>query len=207
MNVRLVNEAAELICRAMETHQTAAGIAMALDASGMLQPPETAAELKRLRGQVVTQVSLLKRAQAEARTALNTGGDPWQRATDGLNALVDAGIGFHIEPDGHIAGPDGEHIEWDRDAERWTLTHDEDAPGPTVAESVARLRSVLAPSTVSRTPEPYACAVCGIPRRPHMQQWKLPAGWHKWKAPTDEQIKARMQALRAERLAARGDRP
>lgn len=52
---------------------------------------------------------------------------PWERAVDGLNALVDAGIGFHIEPDGHIANPAGdEHIEWDTATARWTLTHDEE---------------------------------------------------------------------------------
>ncbi|MFI2184560.1 hypothetical protein [Streptomyces sioyaensis] len=52
---------------------------------------------------------------------------PWQRAVDGLNALVDAGIGFHVELDGHISNPAGdEHIEWSRREERWVLTHDED---------------------------------------------------------------------------------
>ncbi|WP_143670443.1 hypothetical protein [Streptomyces antimycoticus] len=54
---------------------------------------------------------------------------PWQRATDGLNALVDAGIPFHVEPDGHISNPLGdEHIEWDRAAERWRLVVDDDVP-------------------------------------------------------------------------------
>ncbi|MFG3476410.1 hypothetical protein ACGF3K_14260 [Streptomyces sp. NPDC047980] len=52
---------------------------------------------------------------------------PWQRAVDGLNALVDADIPFHIEPDGHISNPFGdEHIEWDRAAERWHLTFDDE---------------------------------------------------------------------------------
>lgn len=63
---------------------------------------------------------------------LATGGtppevSPWERAVAGLNALVDADIAFWIEPDGHISGPFGdEHIEWDHDANRWRLTHDED---------------------------------------------------------------------------------
>ncbi|MFF6847060.1 MULTISPECIES: hypothetical protein [Streptomyces] len=53
--------------------------------------------------------------------------DPWQRAVDGLNALIDAGIGFWIEPDGHISNPMGdEHIEYDRETERWRLVHDEE---------------------------------------------------------------------------------
>ncbi|MGW7196624.1 hypothetical protein [Streptomyces chryseus] len=48
----------------------------------------------------------------------------WQRAVEGLNALVDAGEVFHIEPDGHISNPSGdEHIEWDRAANRWHLAH------------------------------------------------------------------------------------
>ncbi|MGG2461742.1 hypothetical protein ACO0M4_18310 [Streptomyces sp. RGM 3693] len=51
----------------------------------------------------------------------------WQQALDGLNALVDAGVPVHIEPDGHIANPLGdEHIEWDPAAQRWRLVHDED---------------------------------------------------------------------------------
>ncbi|MGW3428942.1 hypothetical protein ACWDHW_13440 [Streptomyces melanosporofaciens] len=62
-------------------------------------------------------------AQAEADADPRS---PWQRATDGLNALVDAGVGFHVEPDGHIANPFGdEHIEFDRSAERWVLTVDD----------------------------------------------------------------------------------
>ncbi|MFB7399750.1 hypothetical protein ACFCZR_06220 [Streptomyces rubiginosohelvolus] len=52
---------------------------------------------------------------------------PWQRALDGLNALVDARIPFHIEPDGHIANSSGdEYIEWDRKAGRWRLVHDDE---------------------------------------------------------------------------------
>ncbi|MET7412484.1 hypothetical protein [Streptomyces rubiginosohelvolus] len=52
---------------------------------------------------------------------------PWERAVDGLNALVDAQIPFHIEPDGHISNPSGdEHIEWDRKAGRWRLVLDDE---------------------------------------------------------------------------------
>ncbi|OKI04956.1 hypothetical protein A6A06_09705 [Streptomyces sp. CB02923] len=66
---------------------------------------------------------------------------PWQQAVDGLNALVDAGISFHIEPDGHIANPAGdEHIEWDRESQRWRLVHDnEDAPVPDPGMTAAEL--------------------------------------------------------------------
>ena len=54
-------------------------------------------------------------------------GTPWERAVAGLNALVDADISFHVEPDGHISGPFGdEHIEWDHDTSRWRLVHDDE---------------------------------------------------------------------------------
>jgi hypothetical protein len=53
------------------------------------------------------------------------------------------------------------------------------------------------------TVEPYGCAHCGIPKREHGQRWKPPVGWHKWAAPTDEQIKARMKARRAATTNAR----
>lgn len=52
---------------------------------------------------------------------------PWERAVAGLNALVDAGVDFHVEPDGHISAPfSDEHIEWDLRARRWVLTHDDE---------------------------------------------------------------------------------
>ncbi len=52
---------------------------------------------------------------------------PWQQAVDGLNALVDADVTFHVEPDGHISNPFGdEHIEWDHTAGRWVLTTDDE---------------------------------------------------------------------------------
>ncbi|MFE3371216.1 hypothetical protein ACFXOK_16640 [Streptomyces sp. NPDC059173] len=62
---------------------------------------------------------------------------PWQRALDGLNALVDAQIPFHIEPDGHIANSSGdEHIEWDRKAGRWRLVRDGDTDLTTTVDEV-----------------------------------------------------------------------
>ncbi|MFJ8855155.1 hypothetical protein [Streptomyces sp. NPDC102437] len=52
---------------------------------------------------------------------------PWERAVAGLNALVDAGVDFHVEPDGHISAPfSDEHIEWDLRSRRWVLTHDDE---------------------------------------------------------------------------------
>ncbi|WP_328721784.1 hypothetical protein OHT52_21335 [Streptomyces sp. NBC_00247] len=56
-----------------------------------------------------------------------TAASPWERAVAGLNALVDADVVFHVEPDGHISAPfSDEHIEWDLRARRWVLTHDTD---------------------------------------------------------------------------------
>ncbi|MEU7044982.1 hypothetical protein AB0A77_28540 [Streptomyces varsoviensis] len=80
----------------------------------------------------------LRRMADEAGKVTPTGGEitrvesPWQRAVDGLNALMDADIPVHVEPDGHISTPLGdEHIEWDRESQRWRLVHDdtEDALG------------------------------------------------------------------------------
>lgn len=52
---------------------------------------------------------------------------PWERAVAGLNALVDADVIFHVEPDGHISAPfSDEHIEWDLKARRWVLTRDDE---------------------------------------------------------------------------------
>ncbi|GGZ51555.1 hypothetical protein [Streptomyces rubiginosohelvolus] len=62
---------------------------------------------------------------------------PWQRAVDGLNALVDAEIPFCIEPDGRIAGLIGdERIEWDSEAGRWRLVHGDDADVTTTVDQV-----------------------------------------------------------------------
>lgn len=87
---------------------------------------DIAAELVRLRARV---------AELEAAS-------PWERAVAGLNALVDADVVFHVEPDGHISAPfSDEHIEWDLKAKRWVLTHDveDDEPVPVLsAEDKAR---------------------------------------------------------------------
>ncbi len=97
MNARRVDAAAGVIHAAQKTRSTAVGIAAALEAACLLQSPETVAT------------------------------SPWERAVAGLNALVDAGVAFHVEPDGHISAPfSDEHIEWDLKARRWVLTHDED---------------------------------------------------------------------------------
>lgn len=97
MNARRVRAAEGVVFAAMKTRQTAAGIAAALESACMLQLPQP----------VVT--------------------SPWERAVAGLNALVDAGVAFHVEPDGHISAPfSDEHIEWDLKARRWVLTHDDE---------------------------------------------------------------------------------
>jgi hypothetical protein len=62
----------------------------------------------------------------------------------------------------------------------------------------------LPDSTTTKEPlmsEPSACRHCGVSRREHFRRWTAEASWHKWVQPTQEQIKARMQARRAERMA------
>jgi hypothetical protein len=49
MNTKRVNAAAGVILAAQKQRNTAAGIAMALEAAGLLQSPESAAELEQLR--------------------------------------------------------------------------------------------------------------------------------------------------------------
>jgi hypothetical protein len=41
---------------------------------------------------------------------------------------------------------------------------------------------------------PNGCRWCAVDEREHMQRWKAPVGWHRWTAPTQEQIKDRMLA-------------
>jgi len=56
-------------------------------------------------------------------------------------------------------------------------------------------------TTPSDTPVD-GCRHCGIPYHPmHAQQWTKSVGWHGWTQPTQEQIKTRMPARRAARIA------
>ncbi|MFJ1697633.1 hypothetical protein ACIOHC_21375 [Streptomyces sp. NPDC088252] len=146
MNAKRVNAAAGVIHAAQKTRQTAAGVAMCLEAAGLLQSPESAAEqlallaeVDGLRARVAeletdlaakaqdTEAAMKGWGRARDRVAELEAASPWDRAVTGLNALVDADIAFWIEPDGHISGPfSDEHIEWDLKARRWVLTHDED---------------------------------------------------------------------------------
>jgi hypothetical protein len=50
-----------------------------------------------------------------------------------------------------------------------------------------------------RLTNPMGCQHCGIDKRPHMQHWKPPVGWHQWTQPTQQQIEERMLAQRAGR--------
>ncbi|NUS22731.1 MAG: hypothetical protein HOV92_00685 [Streptomyces sp.] len=54
MNTKLVNTAADVINAALTQNRTAAGIALALDSAQLLQSPETAKELERLRVEVAS---------------------------------------------------------------------------------------------------------------------------------------------------------
>lgn len=86
---------------------------------------------------------------AAARTQLGLPpAGPWERAVEGLNALVDADVLFHIEPDGHISNSTGdEHIEWDRTSNRWLLVHDaEDGPDPVTVDDLLRANTKADPN-------------------------------------------------------------
>lgn len=43
------------------------------------------------------------------------------------------------------------------------------------------------------------CQHCGAASREHFQRWTTEAGWHKWTAPTAEQVRARFLAQHANR--------
>lgn len=84
---------------------------------------------------------------------------PWERAVAGLNALVDAGVAFHVEPDGHISTPfSDEHIEWDLKAKRWVLTHDEDEGLPPLEVSPDQARRIE-----HQRPETNTAHDCNLP--------------------------------------------
>ncbi|MEU5716599.1 hypothetical protein AB0G71_12550 [Streptomyces sp. NPDC020403] len=88
-----------------------------------------------------------KIAELRARVAELEAGSPWERAVAGLNALVDAGVAFHVEPDGHISAPfSDEHIEWDLKSRRWVLTHDDEDEGlPPLPGELAEQRHLVDP--------------------------------------------------------------
>lgn len=150
-----IERVSKALTAAMEAGNTLPySLAMALEAAGLLQSPEKAAELYAQRAAVLalhrkhtdsdhcfaddeawpcqTRTLLAPTGLAAAvaehgPVPMPTGAAPWERAVTGLNALADAGIAFWIEPDGHISGPFGdEHIEWDQDASRWRLVHDDE---------------------------------------------------------------------------------
>lgn len=142
-----IEQASKALNAAMEQgNRDAYSLAFALEAAGLLQSPETAAELTQLHNNVTgaclarweeeqdnarLRLALASaqrgRRKLRARVTELEAASPWERAVAGLNALADADIAFWIEPDGHISGPFGdEHIEWDQAAARWRLVHDEE---------------------------------------------------------------------------------
>lgn len=67
MNARRVNAAAGVILAAQKRRQTAAGVAAALEAAGLLQSPESAAEVVALREQAGRAPAFFNRSALEAR--------------------------------------------------------------------------------------------------------------------------------------------
>ncbi|MET9517002.1 hypothetical protein [Streptomyces sp. NPDC002994] len=124
MNTRALNQLAELICRAQANGaRTPMGIAFAIDAAGMLQSPEIAAELEALREQVASLLGerhTTNAALAELTLAL--------RASE-----LDAESG------------DGSTRTVDEDPIAYALTEKAGAlPDPRRIESVRKLRDLLA---------------------------------------------------------------
>lgn len=191
MNAGLVSRAADLIFRAMGTRQTAAGIAAALDAAGMLQSPETAAKTERDR-------ECLRALRADALNMRGT------LSPEGRPRRVPMPLGESLTP----------VVEWLLDevdrlrAQVAGLQPEEPQhPAPCGWPASPNCTCVKVRPAIAHLPEPYACAVCGLYSAIYHGMQYGADGMHRWTAPTDEQIKARMQARRAERLAARGDCP
>jgi hypothetical protein len=85
VNARGVSSLAGVIHAAMQTHSTAAGIAMAVDAAGLLMSPETAAEIERLRASATG-------AHRRIEEVLD-----YLATKDAVQLSEDAGVmGFHI---------------------------------------------------------------------------------------------------------------
>jgi hypothetical protein len=85
VNARGVSSLAGVIHAAMQTHSTAAGIAMAVDAAGLLMSPETAAEIERLRASATG-------AHRRIEEVLD-----YLAEKDAVQLSEDAGVmGFHI---------------------------------------------------------------------------------------------------------------
>ncbi|NEY33035.1 hypothetical protein GTU99_12675 [Streptomyces sp. PRKS01-65] len=187
-------------------------LAEALESAQMLQSPETAAELERLRAQV---------AELEERPLA------WTSLLDAKsldNFLIALQAASEVDPqDGAIAQihelissyraslPEGaeqarsrslhDHIVA-RDAEIERLNARVAELEAAVAEAArdavrARLERDVMRERVS---EPYGCAYCGVGQRSHGRRYIGGAGMHAWERPSDEQVKDRMLARRTARV-------
>lgn len=102
MNAKRVNAAAGVVHAAMQSRQTAAGIAAALEAACLLQSPETAVEADRLRARVdeverayVFDTAALKRRVAELESERHSTNEALSKAVERvaeLEALTPAPI-------------------------------------------------------------------------------------------------------------------
>lgn len=102
---RAINAAADVICRAMQQDKSLpATLAYALDAAGMLQSPESTAELARLRAErqttndALAELTIALRSAEAERDALRA------RVGDGGTRTVDEDpITYALTDDGHTA--------------------------------------------------------------------------------------------------------
>ena len=110
MNARRVTAASGVIHAAQKTRQTAAGIAMALEAAGLLQSPESAAELAELRARVAELETAVAHALAPHvkfadSSHCEADSDPWPCPT--VTTLAPAGWPLS---DGPAPGRQFEHL-------------------------------------------------------------------------------------------------
>ncbi|MFH9248182.1 hypothetical protein ACH4LK_22470 [Streptomyces lydicus] len=202
MSARSLASAADVIRRAMETDGTPEGIASALESAGLLQSPAVAAEVERLRARVAVVLALLPTERCQDRGLPNE--IAAAEAAYGAYGLVADALGvalpYTAEPERRACGSLDEYGRACVFRPHATGNHGR-------SEGLELITWPAAPAPAG-PPEPNGCRYCGIPsRRPHGLQSMPGAGSHAWTAPTDEQIKARMQERRAIARAAGGERP
>lgn len=153
--------------------------AQALEYAGLLQSPETAAELTALREACAYLERHVASAGVEIQRQATVIGD--------REALINRLRAERVAADFPVP---------------YALTGK--AAALPDATSADRLRAVLAPTVrADDLPEPRACSHCDIPQRDHAKQWATGVEMHAWAAPDDVLVVARMVARREAR---RGER-
>lgn len=181
-----VRTARNVIVAAWECGRSALGdpateAAQALEDRGLLQSPETAAELdaapqdKEYVGRAAAHRVASLEAEAER---LRTVASATEQRHEAIRALLS----------------------------RVELGGDNDTETIGLALDVLAVLDGPVPPSRSKLVAPYACAWCDVEQRGHAQQWKQPVGWHTWQPPAVPLVLARMRARRLARVEAERDR-